>query len=300
MVYTEIKELRGRRYYYRVISIRRGDKVSKKRIYLGADLDKKEINMKEKDADLKLNQLNSLLSENEKKELEKIKNKHLEDNKEDLKSKYEAFCSLFTYDSTGIEGNTLTLQETAQLLFENSVPGGRSLREINESLNHKEAFDYILKNKRDISKEVILKLHEIVCKNTLKPELKGQIGKYRTVQVYIRGVEWLPPKPHEVPREMRNLFIWYSKNENIIHPLILAAYFHSAFETIHPFVDGNGRVGRLLMNLILRRNNYPMINIPNSRKLEYYNSLEKAQVKGDLRPLIKFLFELMINSRINF
>ena len=99
---------------------------------------------------------------------------------------------------------------------------------------------------------------------------------------------------------MGSLLTWYTKNKNKIHPLILSAYFHSAFETIHPFVDGNGRVGRLLMNFILYKNKYPMINIPNKKKYVYYKVLELSQVKGDLKPLIKFLIGLMKEKGIKF
>ena len=235
----------------------------------------------------------------EKKELEKIKKEYLNQPKGNLENRYESFVSLFTYDSTNIEGNTLTLQETSQLLFDNITPR-KSLREINEVINHKKAFDFILNNKKDISKELILQLHKLVVQNTLRPELESQIGRYRTLQVYIRGTEWLPPKPEEVPKEMGSLLSWHSKNKNILHPLILAAYFHSAFETIHPFVDGNGRVGRLLMNLILHQHKYPMINIPNKKKYIYYNSLEEAQLNGNLRSLVKFLFDLLIEEGIKF
>lgn len=300
MAYTEIKKVKGRKYYYRVKSIRDGKKVKKQRIYLGADLNKKELLQKEKKADRELKLLSSLLSEEEIKELEQIKKEYIKQPKENIENRYEAFCALFTYNSTAIEGNTLTLQETAQLLFENRVPSSKSLREINEVVNHKEAFDYILKTKQKISKRFILKLHEIVVKNTLKPELEKQIGKYRKVQVYIRGVEFMPSKPQEVSKEMRHLLLWYSKNKRKLHPLILAAYFHTAFEAIHPFVDGNGRVGRLLMNFILHENKYSMINIPNSKRNIYYKSLEGAQVKNNLRPFIEFLIKLLREEKIIF
>ncbi|MEK6875274.1 MAG: Fic family protein [Nanoarchaeota archaeon] len=299
MVYTEIKERNGKKYYYRVISIRKGKDIIKKRIYLGLNLDKKKLIEEEKKADRELNLLNTLLTDKEKEEIEKIKKEYAKQPKANLENRYESFVSLFTYDSTNIEGNTLTLQETSQLLFENITPR-KSLREINEIVNHKEAFDYILKTRQEITKDLILELHEIVVKNILKPELNNQIGKYRTLQVYIRGTEWLPPKPEEVSKEMASLLSWYTKNKNKIHPLVLSAYFHSAFETIHPFVDGNGRVGRLLMNFILHKKGYPMINIPNKRKHEYYNALETSQLKGDLRPLVKFLIELMKEERIRF
>lgn len=300
MAYTEIKKIKGRMYYYRVKSIRQGKKVNKQRIYLGANLSKRELLQKEREADRELKLLYSLLSKEEIKEIEKIKKEYIKQPKENLENRYEAFCALFTYNSTAIEGNTLTLQETAHLLFDKIVPSSKSLREINEAVNHKEAFDYILKTKQDLSKRFILKLHEIVVKNTSKHELQEQIGKYRKVQVYIRGIEWLPRKPQEVPNEMMSLPLWHSKNKWKLHPLILAAYFHSAFEAIHPFVDGNGRVGRLLMNFILHKNNYPMINIPNSRKNVYYKALQEAQINNNLRFFIEFLIELLREEKIRF
>ena len=154
--------------------------------------------------------------------------------------------------------------------------------------------------KNHFSKELILKIHKLVVQNTLRPDLKDQIGKYRTLQVYIRGTNWLPLKPGEVPKEMGYLLSWYSKNKKKLHPLILAAYFHSAFETIHPFVDGNGRVGRLLMNLILYKNKYPMVNIPNKKKYKYYKALESSQLNGDLMPLVKFLFDILKKEKVRF
>lgn len=300
MVYTEIKEIKGRKYFYRVKSIRYGKKVKKQRIYLGADLNKRELLQEEKQADRELKQLSSLLSEKEIKELDNIKKEYIRQPKENLENRYEAFCALFTYNSTAIEGNTLTLQETAHLLFDKIVPSFKSLREINEVVNHKEAFDYILETEQEISRKFIFKLHEIVMKNTLKPELEKQIGKYRKVQVYVRGVEFMPAKPEDVPKEMRHLLLWYSKNKLKLHPLILAAYFHIAFEAIHPFVDGNGRVGRLLMNFILHKNNYPMINIPNSKRDIYYKALDEAQTKNNLRTFIEFLIKLLKEEKIRF
>jgi Fic family protein len=174
------------------------------------------------------------------------------------------------------------------------------MREINETLNHKKAFDFILNYKGDITKEFICELHKIVVKDTLKPELIPQIGCFRNIQVYIRGTKWLPPKPADVPKEMKSLLFWYSNNKEKLHPLILSAYFHTGFETIHPFIDGNGRTGRLLMNFILHKNNLPMINIPNSIKHKYYEALESAQIKGDLKPLAKLLFDILTDARILF
>ena len=212
--------------------------------------------------------------------------------------KRETFVSKFTYDSNAIEGNTLTLQETSQLLFDKIVPVSKLLREVNEALNHKEAFDYALHYKEDITKKFICDVHKKVVKETLKPELAPQIGKYRTIQVFIRGVEWTPIKPSEVPNEMKSLLAWYSRAKKKLHPLVVAAYFHVGFETVHPFVDGNGRVGRLLMNYILHKNKYPMINIPNSIKNRYYSALHSAQVKGDLRPFVELLIGILRENKV--
>ncbi len=299
MTYTEIKEKNGKKYYYRVKSIRKGNKISKERIYLGVDLDKNQISNKELEADKELLYLNNLLTNEEIKELDKIKQEYLKQPKENFSNRYEVFTSDFTYNSTAIEGNTLTLQETAQLLFEGITPR-KALREINEVINHKLAFDYLLEYKGDLTKDFICELHKLVVENTLKEELKSQIGCFRNIQVYIRGTNWLPPKPKEVSKEIKSLLFWYSSNKRKLHPLILSAYFHTGFETIHPFVDGNGRVGRLLMNFILHKNKYPMINIPNTIKHKYYNALESSQVKGDLKPLVRLLFEILKNSKVRF
>ncbi|MBN1540055.1 MAG: Fic family protein, partial [Candidatus Thermoplasmatota archaeon] len=273
-----------------------GGKVKKKRIYLGKDLDRNILKRAEMAADRELNILSGLLEDEEILELERLKERYGEVPEASLNNRYEAFISRFTHDSTAIEGNTLTLQETAGLLFENLTPSSKDLREINEVINHREAFDMMLSYEGDISREFVLKLHEMVVRKTLSERIRDQIGRYRTVQVYIRGVEWMPPAPEDVPVDMKELFRWYTQNKTRLHPLVLAAYFHAGFETIHPFVDGNGRVGRLLLNFILHRNGFPMVNIPNKRKFEYYECLERSQVDGDLRPLVRFLYDLMIGT----
>lgn len=299
MVYTEIKEKNNKKYYYRVKSVRKYDKINKERIYLGSNLSKSILRLKEKEADYMLGVLNYLLTIEEEKILEKIKTDFKKEPKENKENRYETFISQFTYDSNAIEGNTITLQETAMIIFEGRTPA-KSLREINEIQNHKEAIDFILNYKKEMSKEFILELHKIVVKNTFKKELEKEIGQYRTIQVYIRGVSWMPPESKYVANDMKTLLKWHTINKSKLHPLIVAAYFHSGFELIHPFVDGNGRVGRLLMNFILHKNGYPMINIPNTRKLEYYKALEEAQINGNLRELVKFLFELMKEGKVRY
>ncbi|MBU1975958.1 MAG: Fic family protein [Nanoarchaeota archaeon] len=298
MSYTETQKRNNKTYYYRSKSIKKKGKVSKKRIYLGTDLSKHEMRRLEEDADKKLNNpLNLLLTKEQILKLEKIKRDFKKLPKASFNNRYEAFASQFTYNSNAIEGNTLNLQETAHILFENRTPEGKSLREINEVLNHKKALDYILSYKEDISKAFVCKIQEIVTKNTLPEDLQDQIGNYRTMQVYIRGSKTMPSKPIEIPMEMRTLTRWYNANKKTLHPLILTAYFHSAFEGIHPFADGNGRTGRLLLNFILHKNEFPMINIPNEKKLQYFTCLEDAQVRDNFHPIVLFLLKSILGER---
>ena len=252
MTYTEIKEKNSRKYYYRVKSVKVKGKVTKERIYLGVNLTKGELDKKEKEADKKLNIFGVVLTKDEEGFLEKIKRDFLKEPKENYENRYEVFCSLFTHDSTGIEGNTLTFSETSHLLFEGIVPKAKLLREVHEVLNHKKAFDYMLEYSGDLTKDFILDLHRLVVANTLREDLIPQIGRYRTVQNFIGRS--IPPNPREVPKLMANLLRWYSNNKGKLHPLVLASHFHAEFEKIHPFVDGNGRVGRLIMNFILHKN----------------------------------------------
>jgi uncharacterized protein YoaH (UPF0181 family) len=175
MVYTEIKERKGKKYYYRVKSLRKGKRVEKERVYLGEGLKKEEISKKEIDADKELGLLSSLLSEEKIKELEKIKREYLKDSKGNYENKYEYFVSLFTYDSTNIEGNTLTLQETSQLLFEGQTPR-KATREINEVLNHKQAFDFVYWN--------ILHDAPWLSIATLPADAKAHISHHLSTQVF--------------------------------------------------------------------------------------------------------------------
>lgn len=299
MAFTEIQTRGGKKYYYRVRSVRKDGKVGKERIFLGTDLPKKKLEKKEHQADRELGVLTALLTKKDGAFLGRVKKAFAEEPRATVDNRYEAFVAQFTYDSNAMEGNTLTLDETSQLLFEGLVPP-KSLREVHEALNHKRAFDHVLAYRGDVTKQFILRLHALVVKDTLSPDLASQIGKYRRVQVYIRGVEWVPAKSQDVPKDMKALLEWYAKNKNRAHPVVVAAYFHTAFELVHPFVDGNGRVGRLLMNFILRKNGYPMVNFPNARKREYYAALRRGQVDGDLRPFLELIIDVYRKNHLSF
>ncbi|MDO8556685.1 MAG: Fic family protein [Nanoarchaeota archaeon] len=296
MVYTEVQQRNGKKYYYRVRSIRKGDKVEKIREYLGVNLSPADKRKKEDEADKLLGLLlSSLLSDKETRTLKDLKHNFKKLGKTNFVNRYESFLARFTYDSNAIEGNTLTLQETSFILFEHRTPSGKSLREINEVLNHHKAFDYMLTYAGDITKIFMCELQRLIVANTLKSDLEKEMGKYRSLQVFIRGANFVPPPPSLVGSEMRKLLLWYGKHKDKLHPLIVAAYVHAAFESIHPFVDGNGRTGRLLINFILHKHGFPMVNIPKIKRLAYYECIEKARL-GDLRLFVKFLLDLLVEQ----
>jgi len=298
-MYIEIKKRNKSKYYYLCKSLRINGKYKKIRVYLGKNLSKKklkdEINKKGKIIEEKINLLKkqdplfNLLNEKEIKEIEKIKKrfgKFLR-NSVALKKFLEWFEVSFTYNTTAIEGSTLSLEEVSLILIDKLSPEGKSLKEIKEIENHKKAFEYILSYNGDINKKVICKLHRILTKDILPEKYSG---KFRDVQVFIRGVEVIPPKPKDIENEFRELMKWYRKNKLKYNPIVVGAYFHAAFESIHPFIDFNGRVGRLILNFFLFKNKLPMINIKNEEKLKYYKALKEAN-KENLRYLVKLIID---------
>jgi len=211
------------------------------------------------------------------------------------------FDEVYTFDSTGIEGNTLTLQETALVLNKGVTIGGKSLREHFEVINHKEAIDYIkalVKQKEPISKRVLLDIHHLILKNI---DLDNA-GRYRNVDVMISGSSHKPPTFLQVESLMEEYFNFYVENKEMLSPIILSADMHEKLVTIHPFSDGNGRTSRLVMNLILLQNGFPITNISSQNELrdEYYKSLEVAQIEDNKELFYKFIARNVKESLIKY
>lgn len=296
MVYVESKSVGTSKYFYAVKNIRTDGRWKKFRIYIGKNLSKEEIekNRKKHLAGLerkienylkKTDVLESIISESDVAILNKIKEKYRKVSKRSPTAKekyYEWFVTTFTYNSNAIEGSTISLQETSMILFDKITPPEKTLREVREVENHKKAFDYVLGYKGDVNKPFVLKIHEIVSSGILPKE---ESGKFRKVQVYVRGAEEVPPKLEEVEKEFEKLMKWYRKNKKRYHPVVLSSYFHAAFEGIHPFVDFNGRTGRLLLNFMLLKNGFPAIDIRNRERMKYYDAIRRA-LKGDLKPFV--------------
>ena len=185
----------------------------------------------------------------------------------------EYFDVELTYNSNAIEGNTLNLQETRAVLEDGITIGGKSLREHLEVINHKMAIDFIvsLLKKRKIIEMDILDLHAIIL-DRIEPKYAGF---YRPYQVYIRGTTYVPPSHKKVPKLMKEFIKLINSKKD---PLELATEVHYEFVKIHPFVDGNGRTARLLMNLILLRNNYPITVILNTERKKYLRYLMERKL----------------------
>ena len=209
-------------------------------------------------------------------------------NKFQLSKVKENIAIEYIYNSTSIEGNTLTLNETRMILQEGITIGGKSLREHLDVTNQKEALIWIEKfikeRKKEIREADILTLHRI----TLKGISDYWGSRYKTSQNRIVGSKLKTTPPYKVHSEMGNLVYLINKKQDKYNVIELAAIAHHELARIHPFVDGNGRCARLLTNLILMRAGYPPIIIKNKDRKKYFDALEKAHF-GNLKPFVDLI-----------
>lgn len=211
--------------------------------------------------------------------------------KETLRSLEESINLEWTYNSNGIEGNTLTLRET-QVVLEGITVGGKSIKEHLEVINHEKAILYLndlVKENNPITEWNIKSIHQLVLKN-IDDE---NAGRYRRENVIIKGATHIPPDYLKVPELMGKLVLNY-ENWKEFHPIIQATLLHSELVKIHPFVDGNGRTSRLLMNLDLMNHGYNPVIIKKENRLEYYEALDKSHTTGNYTDFVKFINKLEI------
>lgn len=203
------------------------------------------------------------------------------------------FRTEFTYNTNAIEGNRLTLRETELVIEEGITVGGKSLREIYEVRNHPEALEYIERlatEGRQITKSDLLTLHQIIMKGTTDQKF---LGTYRSGEVRIRGSRHVPPPAYEVDPLMEQLLYMMNNNPDDYATVELAVMVLHRVAHIHPFQDGNGRIARLLANLVLMKKRYPPIVIPRSDRVKYLSSLEKAD-RGDHRQIVNFVAQYAV------
>ncbi|MFM7683406.1 MAG: Fic family protein [Bacteroidota bacterium] len=214
-----------------------------------------------------------------------------------LRKMEEYFFTSYTYESNRIEGNTLTLQETHLVINEGITIGGKSMREHLELVNHKEAIELILdlvQNKIPFNAFRLKQIHQII----LKGVDDRNAGVYRNLPVRISGSSHVPPEPYLIEKMMEDYFIFYETQKEILHPVILAAEMHERLVTIHPFIDGNGRTSRLVMNLILLKSGFTIANLKGNfnDRMRYYKALEQVQVNHESDLFYELITEYVESS----
>lgn len=200
----------------------------------------------------------------------------------------------WTYHSNAIEGNTLTLRET-KVALEGITIGGKSLREHLEAVNHRDAIlllEDLVQKTEPLTEWTIKCLHQLIIKGIDD----DNAGRYRTINVRIAGASHLPPDQVRVPELMERFIAWYQEEAPSLHPVERAARVHSDFVKIHPFVDGNGRTSRLLMNMELMKAGYPAAVLPVEKRLAYYEALDQDHAQNIRRPFLELISEVVQES----
>ena len=200
----------------------------------------------------------------------------------------QAFEIEYTHNSTAIEGNTLSLIQTKVILEDQISVGGKRLREIYEIVNHNKAYQYVkscIDKGEALDEKRVKDMHAILMENIMIG------GIYRHVDVYISGARHTPPSPNEAYKQVKNFYadLPYKTEINGIE---LAAWAHAEFVKIHPFVDGNGRTSRLIMNYQLMVHGFLPISIAKESRLDYFEALENYAVEADLKPFVDFIATL--------
>lgn len=289
MVVVEKQKKKKKTYYYLSQSYRDGDGVKKKRVYLGEtmpkDLDKKKAEFeREINQELYFDKI-LMIKTGFNKEYSAMPKSAKEKSK-------ETFAIKFTYNTQKIEGSTLSLRETANLLEDGITPSAKPLKDVKEAEAHNQLFLEMMTCENDISLDLILDWHKKLFKDT-KEDIAGKVRQHN---VGIAMSEFKPPKYPVIGAMLKEFFEWYQKNKKDTNPVELAALVHLKFVTIHPFGDGNGRISRLLMNFVLRRHDFPLLDIPYTKRNSYYNALERSQISGDESIFVQWFLKRYIRE----
>jgi len=278
MVYHEIRDVNGKKQNYLVFNKRKNEKWVKKSKFIGTGVMKKEETLKlreEFEKELKIEKI-KLIKKEQAEEIENLKQVYLDKinalSREEFENFEKSFFTELTYNSNAIEGNSLSLAETSLVINENIAPKGKELREIFEAKNHAKALEFIKEYSGEINELFILKLHSIILENISEKFA----GRYRENPVRVIGSDFKFPPPEKVSQLVKNLVYWHNQNKKEMHPFELAVLFSCKLVSIHPFVDGNGRVSRLIMNAILYKGKYPWINVYMKQREDYLKAIRKA------------------------
>ncbi len=292
-MYVEKRKTKYGVKYYLVHSYRDQDKVKKIRRYLGKDLSRDGLEKAKKKAEKSILEVLEELTtrvflfsltikqvEALNKYDEKLKIIHLD------QKDWQRFTEEFVYNTNAIEGSTIAEDEVPEILRKKQATNAEEL----ETKGVAKAVEYIRKTKEDLSLGLIKKLHRLCFEGS-----KDCAGEFRTVEVVITSskgeVIHTGVLANELMDALKDLVDWYKENKSKFKPLVLSAIIHNQFEYIHPFQDGNGRVGRLLLNFILLKNKYPPITISIQDREEYYATLQEYSKNQDLKQTVKFLIK---------
>lgn len=291
---TITRSVRGERtYYYLTHTYRWAGKVGKTQRYLGETV---PSNI----ADLKLDVEREAWSRTWFPEFDRIRRGYqgrlhrLPD--EVVERELHDFVLDFTYDTNRIEGSTLSSEDTSGIVDHGVSPSSKPLSDILEAQAHARLAQKLLTNPRPFGLPELLGWHSALFKPT-KPGIAGRIRDY---EVRIRGSKHGPPSALEVRPMLKELLRWARRSAKTVHRVELSATFHWRFESIHPFGDGNGRIGRLAMNVLLAEAGYPPLNVQYAKRRGYYHALERADSLESAGPFIAWLFRryLAMNSRL--
>lgn len=292
-MYIEKRRIGKSIKYYLVYSYREKAKVKKIRRYLGLNLLAERLEKEEKIAEQQIKEeLEKLNTEIFNFSLSKIQIEKLNKYNQQIKihhlkaEDWKKFTEQFAYNTNAIEGSTVQLKEVHAILNKKKPENYEEI----ETKGVVKAINFIKDTKEDLSLKLIKHIHKLCFENS-----KHFAGEFRKVEVIIKDgdgkiIHMGTPVP-KLDYALKNLISWYKKNKIKFKPLILAAIIHNQFEHIHPFQDGNGRVGRLLLNFILFKYKYPPINILLKDRFEYYNSLQEYSQHQNLKPTITFLIK---------
>lgn len=253
-------------FMYLMHSWREKGRVITKEHYLGKEIPQDIEERKEhflraclKITFLKINQLKNKFRKEWKKYPPSIKKKML-----------VAWAVDFTYNTNAIEGSTITLEETDELIRRRFSPA-KPIADVQETINHAKVFFHVLEEKRPLTVALFLEWHQQLFTDT-KPDIAGRLREYSVRVGSYRTPDW-----QDVPTLLVDFLRWYQQHEKSIHPVELAGRAHYKFEKIHPFGDGNGRVGRLLITYILRKARFPLLIIEYKKRQRYYRALQKTE-----------------------
>lgn len=293
MAVVRKRQIGNRTYFYLEHSIKIDGRVEKKEKYLGKEIPK---NIEKVKAEF----LNSIYKQKWFRLLDRIKENFSKEYKRMPKlaiEKYiESFMIKFTYNTNRIEGSKLTLRETANLLEGGITPKNKPVKDVIEAESHKKVFYSMLGYKGDLNLGIVLKWHKMLFHDS-EPEIAGRI---RSHQIAVSGSDFEFPFPAELDYLLKEFFVWYNNSKNRLHPVESAALTHLKFVTIHPFTDGNGRTSRLMMNFVLNKHKFPMLNILYSNRNAYYKALERAQVKKLDNVFVQHILRRYVKEHKNY